>query len=261
LIGSDRRKQDEAQDPFRSRACDLSEAGYRVIVKDGQPVFQVAVKLYEPVTTWDQCEVSVLIDGDGDGIADQELVGTKQDRLKGLTATTFASLLLDAAKARELRKQFELDTKERKPELIEDYTASVLAINPMAAFEHSTVAIVEAPVAQLKVRGSGELAIRIATSYQEYSAVEPDDFLVDDSSNWVGLSLGEEGASYVGLPKKIVLAPQTSQTISFSKGAGIENLLVLYPTNRPVVGGLSRDQQAEILTPVYEIPAATVANH
>lgn len=262
-IGKDARKIDPTSDPFRSRACDLSDAGYRVIVKDGKPTLQVAVKLFEPVTTWDSCEVSVLIDGNGDGVFDQELVGTKQDRLKGLTKKEFASLLIDANAARSIRRQFELDSRAHKPgdknEPKEDYTPALQALGPMMAFPHSTVAILEVPVAALKAKSTGELAVRIAASYQESTAIEPDDFLEKSARSWTRLSLAAEGAGFAGLPEKIELAPGTTQTVSFAKGAGLEKLLVLYPSNKPVVGGLSRDEQAEIVTPIFEIKAPKVA--
>lgn len=253
LIGLDGRKEDPSLDPFRSRACDLAAAGYRVIKRDGAAVLQFAAKLHEPVTTWDQCEVSVLIDADGDLIADQELVGLREDHLKGLTKTTFASVLLDAGKTRALRKQFELDTMARREGAKEDYTAAIVSLDAMTAIPHSTIAIVEVPVAALKIRPSGELSVRLATSYQEGSAVLPDDFLEKDPKSWRALSVADLGAGFVDLPEKIELSGGETKTVSFTKGAGGESLLLLYPSNKPVVGGLSADEQSEIVRPVFEI--------
>lgn len=116
LLGEGQRKADPFHDPFMERGCNLQQAGYRVIDRKGTKVLQFAVKLFEPMTTWDNCEVSILIDSDQDGLPDQELVGAKQDHLKGLTASEFGSILLDAPKAREIRKQFELDTQAKKKE-------------------------------------------------------------------------------------------------------------------------------------------------
>lgn len=251
-IGRDGRKQDPTADSFRSRACDLAESGYRVISRNGKPVLQVAVKLYEPMTTWDNCEVSVLIDGNGDGQADQELVGIKQDHLQGLTDKTFASVLLDAPMAMQIRKRFELDTRAQKADLKEDYTPAVLALEPMLAPQHSTVAIVEAPVENLKQKASGRLSVRIATSYQEFTAVEPDDFLSKNPKKWTTLNVGVGGAAYGDLPEKVLVGASRTERVSFTKGAGSEKLWMLYPSNGTLVGGLNHDQQSEVVTPRYE---------
>lgn len=283
FLGADRRKIDATQDAFRSKACDLAGAGYRVVSnKDGERVLQIAVKVYEPMTAWNLCEVSVLIDADGDGVADQELAGITQENLKGLSAKTFASVLIDAPAARELRKKFEADTraanaapkpsptpapnpgaekpgdkkKDAKDDLKEDYTSTVQALSPMQNFDRSTIAIVEAPIAKLKRRGTGELAVRIATSYQEGSALEQDDYLVKDSSDWTSLNLAPGGAGFGDLPEKVSLLAGKSQTLSITKGAGSEPLWILYPSNKPVVGGVggahAADRQSQIAKPKYE---------
>jgi minor extracellular serine protease Vpr len=263
LLGEGVRKEDSHHDPYMDRGCNLQQAGYRVIERNGAQILQFAVKLFEPMTTWDNCEVSIMIDSDRDGIADQELVGTKQDHLKGLSKPEFASLLLDATKARGLRKQFEIETQAGKKDVTENYTAAVVDAGPMFAPNFSTVAIIEAPVGDLKLRGSGELAVRILTSYQELSAVEPDDYLSKDKSLWTQVSVAPQGAAFTNLPEKTTLTAGGSQTISIVKGAGKERLLVLAPTNAPVIGGLANDQQSVIANPIYQVdlPSPLVANH
>lgn len=252
-IASGARKEDDHHDPFVERSCDLQEAGYRVIMKKGVPTLQIAAKIFEPTTTWDGCEISVLIDADRDGTPEQELVGTKQDHLPGLTAETFASLLLDATKARDLRRQFELDTQAKKEDVEEDYTTALLGIHEMFAPQFSTVAIVEAPVSQLRLRGSGEIAVRILASLQEANAVEPDDFLSKDPKDWTALNVSTGGAAFTDLPEKVALAPGETKTVSFTHGAGDEKLLVLAPTNRPAIGSLKTDRQSVIVEPTYRV--------
>jgi hypothetical protein len=221
------------------------------------------------MTAWNLCEVSVLIDSDGDGQADQELAGINQENLKGLTEKTFASVLVDASAARALRKKFEEDTralrnlpkpedakpedpKKKVEELKENYTSAVQNVSPMLNFDRSTIAIVEAPVSKLKRRGTGELAVRIATSYQEASAVENDDYLAKDPQEWSKLSLTQGGAGYGDLPAKVTLPAGQSQTVSLTKGAGSEPLWILYPSNKPVTGGLNADRQSQIAKPEYQ---------
>ena len=253
LIGEDGRKEDKFHDPYMERGCDMQSAGYRVIEKNGVPTIQFAVKIYEPLSTWDNCEVSVLIDADGDGIPEQELVGAKQDHLKGLSKTTFASLLLDASAARGMRKQFELDTLAHKKDVTENYTDAVVAISEMLSPVYSTVAIVEAPVSALKVRLTGELSVRILTSYQELSAVTPDDVLEKNAKTWTAISVAPGAQAFTGLPEKLSLNPGDQMTVQITKGAGFEKLLVLAPQNAPVVGGLRFDQQSMILDPIFDL--------
>ena len=252
LIALDRRKQDPTHDMFRTKACDLQGAGYRVIQKAGKAVLQVAVKLYEPESTWANCEVSVLIDADADGVADQELVGTLGSNLKGYSEAGLKSLLLDAPKTKALRKQFELDTIAKKDKVVEDYTSALISTADMTAIPHSTIAIVEASLDDLAVDDSGALQVQIATSSDEETATEPDDFLIKDQKTWLTLNVGEDGAAYSELPEKVTLANGQSQTVSFVKGAGEESLWLLYPQNRTVVGGLGTDSQSQVLSPIYD---------
>ena len=258
LIGLDRRKQDPTHDQFRSKACDLQGAGYRIIDRSGESVLQVAFKLYEPESTWANCEVSVLIDSDGDGQADQELVGTLGTHLTGDTDTGFKSLLLDAKKAQAIRKQFELDTIAKKAKVVEDYKPALIASGKMLAIAHSTIAIVEANVSDLSVNDTGALAVQIAASSDEGTAAESDDFLVKDQKTWLPLNVGDDGAGFSELPEKVTLAKGQSQTLSFVKGAGSESLWLLYPQNRTVVGGLSSDSQSQVLSPIYDTDFTTV---
>ncbi len=252
LIALDRRKQDPTHDNFRSKACDLQGAGYRVIQRGGKSVMQVAFKLFEPESTWANCELSVLIDTDGDGQADQELVGTLGSNLKGYTQAGPKSMLLDATKARAIRRQFELDSIAKKDKIKEDYSDALIASGPMTAIAHSTIAIVEADVEDLGVNDSGALSVQIAASSDEQTAAEADDFLVKDQKTWLPLNVGGEGAGYADLPEKVTIAKGQTQTVSFVKGAGDESLWLLYPQNRTIVGGLGADSQSQVLSPVYD---------
>ena len=261
FIGFGQRKNDP-QDPFRVKLCDLAESGYRVIQKNGVPTLQIAAKIFEPMTTWDLCEVSVLIDSDGDGEADQELAGIKQDHLEGLTATTFASVLLDAKMAREIRKTYEAaisappvntppGQEKPKPPVL-SYLPAIAALSAMPTFDHSTIAIVEVAVSDLKLKPTGALAVRIATSAQSGSALEPDDFLVKDPKNWKQLNVSVGGQGYTDLPEKITIAGGETKTVSFTKGAGLEKLWLAYPSGKTIVGGLGHDGQSEIVPVVYK---------
>ncbi len=247
LLATDARKKDTTHDKSRSKACDLSEVSYRIVNHEGVEVLQVAAKLYEPMTTWDNCEVSVLIDADGDKIADQELVGAKQDHLKGLPGKTYASILLDAVKTRELRRQFEIDVAAGK-KVEENYAEAVLELNEFNAIDHSTIAIVEAPVSALKRTASGELSVQVAASYQEISAIEFDDYL---NNKWYSLNVTVGGQGFTDMPEKTTLLAGESKTIELTKGVGSEKLVALFPHNRTVVGGFDKDDQSQQVKATY----------
>lgn len=235
LIGYDRRKANpDTTDSYRSRSCDLESAGYRIINKtvDGkdQPMLQIAVKLFEPTTTWNYCEVSVQIDGDGDHLAEQELVGIARSNLSGLAGLEFSSLLLDAGKAREIRRNFE-EALAKGEEAPLSYVDAVLDVQPMRQFNHSTIAVIEAPLALLKTRPNGELAVKIATLYADTEGFEPDDFLSGQLRSWKKISSVPRSGGFYGMPESVTLAPGESREIALVKGAGRESLVVYMPMN------------------------------
>lgn len=265
LLGKDERKQAANNDPYLSKSCDLQAAGYRVLDKliDGQKirVLQVAVKLYEPLTTWNTCQVSMLIDANGDGKADQELAGVTMETIKGLANGTnsheFASILLDAAKARELRKQFEIASQgtvdpQKKPE--ENYTSAVIDLQAMKTFSNSTIAVIEADVSKLARSASGQLAIKVATIHDEASSAEADDYLAGGLNKWTRISVQGETQSFLDLPEVVTLAPSESRTLDLTKGEGLEGLLLLMPQNRTVFSDLQKDSESQILKARYRVP-------
>jgi minor extracellular serine protease Vpr len=265
-IATDPRKEDPTLDPFRSRICDLSEAGYRVINKAGVQTLQIAAKLYEPMTTWDLCEVSVLIDKDGDREADQDLGGLRKKYVEGLTGEDYASVLVDMKSAREIRKAYEAARLAPTPTPAPspapspapvvaapklDFSPAIVALEPMQAFEHSTIAVLETPLSALNLTSAGTLAVRIATSAQTGSAIEPDDFLSNNPKKWRQLNLRPSGAGFVELPASVTLAGGENKNVSFTKGAGAEQLLVLYPNGRPLWNSVGSDSQSQTLRPKY----------
>ncbi len=263
LLGFDTRKSNPTRSKTVDTSCNLQAAGYRIIkkrVESGEEKFflQVVAKLYQPEDTWNMCEVSVLIDKDGKGVPTQELAGIALGNVPGLsdpkTANQFSSVLFDAAKVRDLRKDFELISQvpvkagEEAPK--ENYQPSVLAMHDMLAINHSTVAIVEAALDDLSATASGDLSIRVAT-ISDNDSVQSDDFLEKSPSQWTKISLQESSQSFVGMPEKITLNPGEVKELSLTKGFGSQGLLVLYPQNANVYSDLITDGQAELVTPVF----------
>ncbi len=265
LLGLDDRKSDPRNDPFMSRACDLQAVGYRVVDKEVQgqkiKVLQVAIKTYDPMTTWNMCEASVLIDGDGDGVADQELAGIVMENLKGAAPTPqmesqFFSVLLDAKKAQQIRAKFEQDSlsmdhlaKVIKP--TENYAEAVIDTLPMKVFNQSSVMIVEADVTKLFRQGTGVLSIKVATTDDDAGAIEMDDFLEGNVHSWLKISLDEKSHAFAQIPEVISLPAASSAvattSVELEHGQGTGDLMVLFPQNKAVFSDLLIDDEMQIM--------------
>ncbi|MGE0763101.1 MAG: S8 family serine peptidase [Bdellovibrionales bacterium] len=255
LIGTDRRKpQPDVTDSFRSRSCDLESAGYRIVRKevDGelQDMLQFAVKIFEPVTTWHYCEISVQIDSNNDQLADQELVGINGANLAGLGGLGFSSLLLDAVKARSIRLTFEKELGSGKEEQL-NYAESVQDLQPMRVFENSTLAVVETPLKLVGLRPGGELAVKIAALYSDTEGLAPDDFLGGQLKSWKRLNAQASSNGFYNLPETIQLAAGATETVALNRGAGQENLVVYFPTNRSA-RSVKSDPQAQEVKATYQ---------
>lgn len=255
LLGQDQRKQDPRNDPFMSRACDLESVGYRIVTKelDGQKyqILQVAGKLYEPMTTWNPCQFSVLIDADNDNVPDQELAGMMMGDLAGISTPAneshFASILLDAGKTREIRKQYEQAAKDPKNEAKEDYTDAVVDLIEMKPWNHSTVIVLETTVSNLALRPSGELAVKVASLLIDPSAVESDDFLGSENSGWKKISVKPESQPFYNLPEVVTVKAGSAELVEFTKGSENGKILALYPKNRTTSSSVQKDDQSQIL--------------
>ncbi|MCE3010674.1 MAG: S8 family serine peptidase [Proteobacteria bacterium] len=259
LLGKDSRKLDPKNDPFMSRACDLESAGYRIVEKtiDGRKasVLQFAAKTFEPNTNWHACELTVQIDTNGDELSDQEIAFLTMGSVAGLAgpanSNSFVSALVNSAKMRELRRDYEAQLAAGAS-AEEDYTEAVISVIPAKIFENSGIAVVEADVSKIQRRPSGELAVKVSTTHYESSAVEPDDYLDDTKSDWKKLSLKDQ--SFMGMEEILSVKPQQSAVLMMTKGAAKEDLLLLFPQNtsrRSVVG---QDQQSQVIKAQTLIP-------
>ncbi|WP_413557154.1 S8 family serine peptidase [Bdellovibrio sp. HCB209] len=249
-LGKDDRKKDPKPDMAHSRNCDLQSSGYRVITgEDGKRYMQVALKLYEGLTTWHRCEVNVQIDSNDDGIADQELAGLVGTDLPGLAVEKFVSLLLDGNKARAIRKQYETDALSGK-KVVEDYRAAVINVLPMTVFDNSTLAIITADVNDLVVASTGELKIKVSTTHNDYGAIEYDDYL-GSANSWKKVSLSELGQAYTGMPDAITLPGHGESAVRLTKGYSNADLILYSPQNMSVRDVVAEDTQSQIVKPAF----------
>lgn len=255
LIGVDERKP--KAESYMTSDCDLQAAGYRL----NKEMLQVAVKLYKPMTTWHACDISLLIDVNQDGVHEQELLGSNMRSIPGLSANDFATTLIDAVIAREIRKAFEQAVTEAKgnPELLEklkgseNYNDSLLDQAGLKLYNNSSVVILEIPTRKLALTTDGALAFKLLVTHNEQSAVEFDDVLKTTIKADMRISLKKEDQAFLDLPATVMLDPQQSKTLQLTKGEGAEKLLVLYPNNRFSLSNLHDDSQMQILTPVFSV--------
>jgi minor extracellular serine protease Vpr len=262
LIGQDGRKAGGNFETYASRDCDIQAAGYRLIEKDvkGEKVqfLEIAAKMYEPLTHWNYCEVTVLIDSNNDQVPEQELATISMDNVPGLAANggkgAFASVLFDADTMRKIRKKAEQDSAINGDAAKEDYTSAVVAMTPAKVLDHSTIVTIQVAVEHLARRQTGELGIKVIAQDFNGSAVEGDDYLAESAEKWMQISIDQWSQSFVGLPEKVQIDAKGTNSVHFTKGFGNSELLALFPNNLTVFSDLIQDRQLEILAPKFVAP-------
>ena len=175
------------------------------------------------------CEPVILIDADGDGLAEQELGGVSAMGIEGMENFQFASVLLNATQARAIRATFEQDVVSN-PGSVLDFSPAALSSLPMAPFNHSTLAVIEAPL-DLIARGStGMIRIQAATLYQYGDNIEGDDYLGVDNSQWQEIAPLPLMHPYFGM-EEFTAVPSGTSSLSLQRGTGTGKLILYYPMN------------------------------
>jgi minor extracellular serine protease Vpr len=246
LLGRDERAAVNARIPSKNTSCDLEAVGYRhgkqQIGQESVEVIEFGIKLYKPVTSWDLCEVSIQLDTDGDGVADQELVGETRD------GKETESVLYDAAKLRSLRAEFETSfPKFSKP----DYVPAELARIPATGYRNSTIAVVAVRADQVAKTASGLLKAKIAV-LGDPDVAAFDDFLKKDADKWQSISLSAADLGFVEIPAKLEVGAGETLKAELVVGGGRHPLMALMPHNRSSLGELTRDEQLQVIKPRYQ---------
>lgn len=244
LLGQDDRKTVlNPNNLSANTTCDLEAAGIRIVEKTdkGQTtkVLQVGVKLYDSITFWQPCDVSLQIDSNNDGIADQELIGIQANMVAGIGVADYMSLLLDAQKAREIRLGFELT-----PELKENYIPAIQDARGMTFYNHSNVAIVETDLSKIIKGKNGQVGIKLAVTHLEADS-KGDDFLANHGEKWQKLNLSENSLAFYDMPEVVTIKEGDLEHVSMKRGLGNMRALILYPHNTPAS---LKDKQSQILT-------------
>ncbi len=223
LLGTDPEKPSAgALAGIRSRACDLESAGFRFLEKqaglDQKSFLQLGVKLYDMVTDWESCDLSVQIDTNNDGEADLEWVGIKESSLPGLDRLAppgFYSVLLDAKKAKAMRIQFERVQRDSQgqSDVEQDYADAILHVGEYKPFHQSSVTVIELPLDVIKVQG--DLKLKLAVLNGNENSIMPDDFL---GSDWMSVIVPQ---SIDNWPQLIEVNAQESLMLDLFKAQAI----------------------------------------
>lgn len=251
LIGEDAPKAAPTpNEGWKSRTCDLQSVGYRIVKQPNdqgamEDVLQLGFKLYTPMTTWMQCEVTALIDSNDDGVADQELGGTFGGTLEGFGQSTFASLLMDATQARIARLAYEADLNAGKQDAKLDYGPAILNAARMAPFPQSTIAVIEAPLEKIAKSADGSIKLKIAALGGGGDMIEADDYLGSaPNGGWVSIAGQADKQAFKGLPELVELSGRGQALIKYQRGTGTEKLVIYYPNNELLLNGVDNQSQS-----------------
>jgi hypothetical protein len=242
------------RDSHKMTDCDLEAVGYKVITRQvtgkNLDVLQVAAKVREPLTSWLFCEVSVQFDTNRDHLADQELAGIFSGIVAGFPGFEPVSVLLDSVRARGIRQAFESSLAKGAP-IDLDYKPATLAVGPMRAFDHSTLAIVETPLEAIGLRPDGRLAIKVATLSGTGEALEGDDFLGNSLNEWITIDPRADAAPFKDLPEVIKIDPKSNTEVEFVRGVEEGRLVLFMPRNSAARTRVNTTQM-ELPIPKYQ---------
>lgn len=240
LLGTDERKVINPDNLSSSNLCDLEAAGIRIVEKaDGKKVLQVGVKLYDALTFWQPCDISLQIDHNFDGSADQELIGIKADYIAGIKQAVFASVLLDAELARNIRTAYEISPLQEP----ENYVPAIQSAGEMMYYNHSNVAVIEADLSKIIKGKNDKVGIKLAVTHLEADS-KGDDFLASHGEKWQTLNLKENSLAFYDMPETVTVKENDLEHLTLKRGMGEMRMLILYPHNSPVS---LKDQQSQIL--------------
>lgn len=232
-IGEDLKK--DARDPWRSDSCDLQSAGYRWIQKStaqGQKAFiQFAFQFYDNLSHMKFCDVSVQVDGNGDGEVDQEIIGVSNQSVAGLEQDEMASMILDYKAARDIRVHYESSMRYGRDAKL-DYKAAVKWKGTLTLTPLSGVVVLEAPADLIAQDENFHFRAKLAAiNNQSSEAFEADDYLADDRFRWRPLSTNRFDHAFWGMPESVEFSSNESKILELNKSSGAEKLVIYAPKN------------------------------
>ncbi|MBI2601641.1 MAG: S8 family serine peptidase [Deltaproteobacteria bacterium] len=246
--------EDEQQDPVGpakrlTDICDLESSGYRIVektTKDGtEKHLQIAAKLFSPLTSWLHCELSVQIDGDGDGETDQELIGGSLSSLVPYASPlALVTVLTDADAMRRIRREYESGLGTA------NYAGAILGVDEMTTYAHGSLMVLSFPIAKLQKARFGLLRLKLASLVANDLVGGRDDFLATQKKQWHSVDPFETANPYYGMPEKVELKPFENVKLSLTHGENDGRLIAYFPFNkssRTVV----KDDQSQVAEEVW----------
>jgi len=253
LLGKDERNVAAIAEPLRTgHICDLESVGWRVVSRDvngeTKAFLQIAAKLWQPVTTWNLCEISVQFDANGDSVAEQELLATDASNyIQTAPAGTFQSLLMDAARMREIRRNYE---NTWTTGATANYAEALVDATDVRLPRQGSLAVVSADLGMLAKTATGELRMKVGVLANS-GAPEGDDFFAFRQTEWVKVSAAGVDSGWNGMPESSTVAAGETLSLPLVHGGASLPLVVYMPANAPSFSDVRGDLQSRILRPVY----------
>ncbi len=234
LLAKDDQKPSGGENSFfMSRSCDLQAVGYRVV---NENLIQLGIKIFNPVSDWRACELSVLLDANGDKEADQEIGGMPASYLSGLGQLVpegFYSILLDFPTAVGIRAAYEQAVYESNgdAQVGLSYAPAVVDLQTMEAYHNSHLAIININPRAIAKGQDGRIHLRV-TTFNEGGIQYEDGLGLEDQ--WFSISPKENEQAFRNLPTEISMPGNQSGVLELTKGLGKEDLMLVYPANKHV---------------------------
>lgn len=249
LLGLDARKP-LVQDTTLAYSCDLESVGYRVVQRGSETLLQFAVKIYNPITDWNICDVNIEFDMDGDDVSDREIIGTTFESMPGFSEMGifgFKSMFFDSKLLTsiydEYRKQIALQLINRP---VLDYSPALMGHSQMITYDHSTLAMVEVPLAQLGAASS--LRVRATASYNDGDIVEGYDSLqVAGGLEWVPVDI----RSKLAVAEEYSVAPMSTAVAAIPDNS--LEWISYFPRNAYTTDLTGSDTQSKVFS--VQVPA------
>ncbi|NCN39705.1 S8 family serine peptidase [bacterium] len=234
LIGEDEKKSPISGQEWRADDCDLKTVGYRWTTKfvgmAQVPHIQFVFQLYEPRSQLVHCQLSILVDGDKDGQPDQEIVGFgNYGEVQGVGQVSFIAGILDYKKAQEARLQYEISVAQGKEAKFEIGKYGIAGGDLLFGSESGLI-VFDVPVSAIMKSPDASFNAKIAALNTVGDALESDDYLGDDETQWRTLTTNRFDMGYWGM-EDLNVPGNSSASMRLVKSTGTNPLIMVSPSN------------------------------
>lgn len=227
LLSYDARYRDFSEKYSFDNACALESVGYRLIWRGPSKYIQFAAKLWNPLTSWHHCELSIQLDNDGQGRANQEIVGGALDFLSpNGPDQTLSAVLINTNKMKALRDQYRTSGDN-------DYSLAISATGEVLPVDLDTLLVVSFPLDSIHKDASKSLRIKVAGILtNDPGGMEDDHLQTIDDNRWLAVNPDLWGSPQFQIPEAITIAPGAKARLSFYQWGQDSQLIGYFPANR-----------------------------